>query len=80
MMEYRSPEPHGKPNLGHGNEVPPLLDHVKIIFDQKELHEEDANEFYDHFQKTDWKTKTGVPIKNWKQVADNWIWNLKKGI
>lgn len=80
MMEFRNANMDEKPNLGYGTEVPPLLDHVKIIFDQQDLQDKDAIEFFDHLQERDWKTKSGVPIKNWKQVADQWIWDLKKGI
>ncbi|SFU14169.1 hypothetical protein SAMN04489724_4326 [Algoriphagus locisalis] len=77
-MEYRRTDLNKKTNLGYGTEVPPLLDHVKIVFDQQELGEKEAVEFFDHFEESGWKTKTGVSIKNWKQVADQWIWNLKK--
>lgn len=62
-------------NLGFGNQVPPLLFHVKIICNQMELSEDVALEFYKHFQESGWRTKTGVPIKNWKQVLDQWIWD-----
>jgi hypothetical protein len=65
------------PKSGYGNIVPPLLDHVKIIFDQQELPENDAIKFYNHFQERSWQTKTGVSIKNWKQVLDGWIWDIK---
>ncbi len=80
MMEYRNANMEKSLNLGYGTEVPPLLDHVKIIFDQQDLQEKDAIEFFDHFEERGWQTKTGVSIKNWKQVADQWIWDLKKGI
>lgn len=77
-MGYRNANMDQKQKLGYGNEVPPLLDHVKIIFDQQDFQEKDAIEFFDHFEERGWKTKSGVPIKNWKQIVDNWIWNLKK--
>ena len=76
-MEYSKTTIEKKQKLGYGTEVPPLLDHVKIIFDQQELPEKDAIEFYCHFEERNWQTKTGVPIKNWKQVMDQWIWELK---
>ena len=77
MMEYRNSKRDEKPNLGYGTEVPPLLAHVKIKFDQLGLLEKDAIEFFDHYQEKEWKTKTGVPIKNWKQILDQWIWERK---
>ncbi|WP_192085493.1 hypothetical protein [Algoriphagus sp. Y33] len=66
--------------MGFGIDVPPLLVHVKIIFDQQDLQESDAIEFFNLFQTRGWKTKTGAPVKNWKHVLDQWIWELKKGI
>ena len=77
-MEYKKSELNHKSNLGFSNEVPPLLAHVKIIFDQQELEEKEAILFFTHFQENGWQTKTGVPIKNWKHILDQWIWDLKK--
>ena len=79
MMEYRNANMGEKSNLGYGTEVPPLLDHVIIVFGQQDLQDKDAIEFFDHFEERGWLTKTGVSIKNWKQVADQWIWDIKKG-
>ncbi|MBN3584573.1 hypothetical protein JYB64_19435 [Algoriphagus aestuarii] len=67
----------GNKKLGYGSEVPPLLLHVKIIVDQQGLQEKIANEFFNHYQAQGWKTKTGVPIKNWKQILDQWIWERR---
>lgn len=76
-MEYKKSELNDKSNLGFSNEVPPLLTHVKIIFDQQELEEKEAILFFTYFQENGWQTKTGVPIKNWKHILDQWIWDLK---
>jgi hypothetical protein len=78
-MEFDRTERGESENLGFGNEVPPLISHVIIIFDQMELPEKDALKFYRHFEERDWHTKTGVPIKNWKHILDQWVWDIKKG-
>lgn len=79
-MKNDNAELDSKSNSGYGNEVPPQLDHVKIIFCHQELEEKDVIEFFNHFHENGWKTKTGVPIKNWKQILDQWIWDMKTGV
>lgn len=76
-MEFKKSEAVQGSNLGLSHEVPPLQDHVKIIFDQQELEEKEAIQFFNHYQENCWNTKTGVPIKNWKHILDQWIWDLK---
>ncbi|WP_339756839.1 hypothetical protein [Algoriphagus aquimarinus] len=76
-MEFKKSYELQGSNLGFSHEVPPFLEHVKIIFDQQELEEKEAFLFFTHFQKNGWQTKTGVPIKNWKHILDQWIWDLK---
>jgi len=63
-------------NEGFGKEIPPLIEHVKIYFLQKEVSPEEAEIFFDHFERLKWNTKNGTPIKNWKAFANEWIWNL----
>lgn len=77
IMKNNMKDQDSKSYSGFGNEIPPLLDHVKIIFCQQELEEKNALEFFNHYQENGWKTKTGVQIKNWKQMMDKWIWDLK---
>ncbi|MFC4872080.1 hypothetical protein [Negadavirga shengliensis] len=65
-------------NEGFGMEIPPLLEHVKIYFLQKELSLEEAEIFFHHHENIKWNTKKGTPIKNWKAYANEWIWNLSQ--
>lgn len=53
---------------------PPPLKHVIIYFDQKGLPAKAAEGFFRYHQAKKWKTKQGCPIRNWKTVANNWIW------
>ncbi|EOZ95346.1 hypothetical protein A33Q_3266 [Indibacter alkaliphilus LW1] len=61
---------------GYGVGVPPDLHFVKIYFCQKGLTASRALKFYSHFEKIGWKTKTGKPVKNWKALANDWIWEF----
>jgi len=59
---------------GCGENMPPLLEHVKIYFDQKGLPAKAAEGFYRYYKGRKWKTDKGCPIRNWKVTATNWIW------
>ena len=63
---------------GHGMSVPPILPHVQIYFDQKGLSIKEAEAFYYYQNAHGWKTEAGTPIKNWKVVASNWIWDMRR--
>ncbi|MBS1530359.1 MAG: hypothetical protein JSU01_08630 [Bacteroidetes bacterium] len=63
---------------GFGKEMPPEKGHVTIYFIQKGLTEKEADFFFGQQKLTDWKTKRGRPIRNWKAVAAEWIWQLKQ--
>jgi hypothetical protein len=65
------------PDSGLGREIPPLLDHVFIFFDQAGFEMEEARKFYDHYAATGWKGIKGRPLRNWKTKAQEWIWELK---
>jgi hypothetical protein len=64
---------HQSEKAGFGFEMPPDLDSVSIYFNQKgQAHE--AERFYHYFQKCEWKTSSGTPIRNWKVAATDWIY------
>jgi hypothetical protein len=63
---------------GYGEQIPPALRHVIIYFDQKGSSSESAKEFFGHYKSRGWKTEKGCPIKNWKALANNWIWKEKQ--
>lgn len=52
----------------------PPLKNVIIYFDQKGLPAKTAEGFFRYHQARKWKTEKGMPIRNWKTVANNWIW------
>lgn len=63
--------------FGYGQEVPPHPNFVAIYFDQKQLAPE-AERFFKHYEKLDWKTVTGKPIRNWKVIATDWIFDHRQ--
>jgi hypothetical protein len=61
---------------GMGHNLPPLINHVGIYFLQQNLTLPQAQCFYQHYEKLEWKTVTGKPQKNWKVLAKDWIYNI----
>ncbi|TSD67667.1 hypothetical protein FFF34_009845 [Inquilinus sp. KBS0705] len=62
-------------NQGMGHQLPPLISHVAIYFNQQCMALPDAQNFFQHYEKMEWKTITGRPQKNWKVLAKDWIYN-----
>lgn len=63
------------PNNQSGKCTPPSLQCIKIFFAQKGLPAKTAEGFFQYHQAKKWKTERGSPIRNWKAVANNWIWS-----
>jgi hypothetical protein len=61
---------------GLGITLPPKREFVRIYFMQKGLSQKQADFFYDHFDECLWKDSIGSPLKNWKTLACDWIWEL----
>ena len=64
---------------GFGYEIPPDFDMVSIYFNQKRQLEI-ACTFFQHFQKANWKTDSGYPIRNWKVLASDWIFEYEQSV
>lgn len=64
-------------NSGLGKDLPPLPAHVEIYFLQKGLSNSDALRFFDHFERLGWKDTYGKPLRNWKTLACDWIWEMR---
>jgi hypothetical protein len=65
----------GSINQGMGHEIPPQISHVIIYFNQQCMALPDAQSFLCYHEKMKWKTITGKPLKNWKVLAKDWIFN-----
>jgi hypothetical protein len=62
---------------GLGRQLPPDPKFVKIYFLQKGMSEAEALRFIQHFEANGWKRDTGNPIRNWKTIACDWIWEMQ---
>lgn len=63
---------------GSGNDMPPISAHVKIYFSQKGMTEAEADAFFNEYHKRHWKSAQGTPVKNWKAMASDWIFDKKQ--
>jgi hypothetical protein len=75
------PKPIRKPKSsiqrGFGFEMPPDRELVEIYFDQKDM-EDQAGPFYNFYDDTDWRSASGTPLRNWKVLAADWIFNYRQ--
>ncbi|GAB3922182.1 hypothetical protein [Mucilaginibacter myungsuensis] len=62
---------------GFGTEMPPQKRLVEIYFDQKEIGAQ-AETFFDHYEKANWRSRKGTPFRNWKLLAAEWIFNYEQ--
>jgi hypothetical protein len=62
-------------HIGFGGQIPPSLQHVSIYFIQKGFSDNDALDFFNHYESKRWLNKEGILIKNWKITAWEWIWS-----
>jgi hypothetical protein len=60
-----------------GFNIPPSEVDVIIYFEQKDVNEA-AQDFIYEQEKSGWKTRSGKPIRNWKVLASDWIFNYKQ--
>ncbi|QQL50172.1 hypothetical protein [Mucilaginibacter ginkgonis] len=60
---------------GFGYSIPPLLEHVTMYFLEKGSSILEIDRFLSCYQRTNWHTKRGYKIKDWKVVANEWIYN-----
>lgn len=61
---------------GLGTSVPPEFLLVQIYFDQQGLAE-CAEAFFREKEMSGWKTRFGKPIRNWKECANEWIYDRR---
>lgn len=65
------------PDRGMGWAVPPLFAHVEIYFLHKGCSTADAETFFQYYEGRNWKGVKGKPIRNWKTLVADWIWQMK---
>ncbi|UCS92247.1 hypothetical protein KZP23_16255 [Echinicola marina] len=60
-----------------GHILPPQLDEIKTFFSEMAVPVAEAEVFYYYYQSTGWHTEGGIPIHNWKEAAQEWLYNLE---
>ena len=77
IVTLQKPLTNDSESTGFGYHIPPNLENVMIYFSQK-CESELADNFFNHFQKCEWKSPTGAPIRNWKVAATDWIYDHRQ--
>lgn len=65
---------HAGTTSGLGTAVPPSVEEVVIYFGQQSRCEKNALDFCNHYKWLSWRNPKGLLIRNWKQLAWQWIW------
>ncbi|HEY1011035.1 MAG TPA: hypothetical protein VGE58_13030 [Daejeonella sp.] len=65
-------------SAGFGTEMPPLVAHIRIYFSQKGLADSEAEAFFSEFHSRRWMTPRGTPVRNWKVLASDWIFDRRQ--
>jgi len=60
-------------SAGYGSQCPPDEIHVRVYFLQQGSTDANALKFFRHYAHRKWLNLIGMPIKNWKRLAWNWI-------
>ncbi|GGF42438.1 hypothetical protein [Echinicola rosea] len=66
-----------QPTLGFGHVVPPKLEDIKSFFSEFAIPVAEAEVFYYYYQSLGWHTENGMPVHNWKEAAQDWLYNLE---
>lgn len=64
---------------GFGHEMPPEAAAVHIYFDEQGFGAE-AEKFFEQHERESWRSKHGTPLRNWKVLAADWIFNCKQAL
>jgi hypothetical protein len=57
---------------------PPIIEEVKIFFQENNWENLHAERFFNHFESNGWLVSGKSPMKNWHAAARNWILNAQK--
>ncbi len=79
IVYLEKPKSKESNSTGYGYHIPPDFENVMIYFSQK-CESELAGKFFNHFQKCEWRSPTGAPIRNWKVAATDWIYDHRQSL
>jgi len=52
--------------------IPPVIEEVRAFFDRERLDKSSPDKFFRYYDKTEWRTAKGKPIKDWYVAARGW--------
>ena len=56
----------------------PARSEVELYFTERNVHCNEADQFYSLYQTLNWKCSNNKPMKCWRSAARNWIYTAKK--
>lgn len=63
---------------GFGPDIPPMLQHVQIYFEEKGMPSIEADKFFNYYESNGWLVGGKSEMKDWKAAARNWILNRER--
>ncbi|MCW4451164.1 transcriptional regulator [Kaistella sp. BT6-1-3] len=66
------------PNVNSIDFQPPHLSEIRMYFQEKEAPMEEAQKFYDYYEKIGWTVARKFPMKSWTAAARNWLKKLDR--
>lgn len=56
----------------------PSIHQATIYFIQKGFEVKDAEQFYKEYSIRNWTGSKGIPVKNWRAKALDWMWQRQR--
>ena len=56
----------------------PSISQITIYFDQKGFEAKEVEDFFNEYNSRNWKGSKGIPVKNWRAKALDWMWQKQK--
>ena len=66
------------PDVNSVNFQSPHFSEVRMYFQEKEAKMEEAQKFYDYYEKIGWTVAGKFPMKSWTAAARNWLKKLDR--
>jgi len=54
----------------------PGLEEVNNFFTANDFPAEEGEVFFYYYQAMDWRNENGVPVRDWRTAASDWLFNL----
>ncbi|MFA0960314.1 hypothetical protein AB9P05_00760 [Roseivirga sp. BDSF3-8] len=58
-----------------GDNYSPTIFQVRLYFIELDAPEQEADSFYEYYQSLNWCCENGRKVHDWRQQADDWLFN-----